>query len=359
MSRRTYQLLALALTLSGTSACDEAPGAFGAGEVALRPGGFGSGGVLINTSATGDWAVPHLDLNFGSEIDGVILESVIVKGKEKFEEVKLEKVWVTKGQIFGQYQNWVFSGAEFEGSRWNLRMPNSQTAPERVMTIDKYNLDVEGHHRYVFLYPNDPLYGLHFFNFFNSFNNKLSEEELAKLKESQEQTDDEQTQNLAVCAPDPDNGGSIEALVYEGVYVDMTTGEAKDAPGIMQIACVSGGTGKAGLWNFLPYNLGLEAFETGVRMVRADYCGDGDSYTQPGNQLYLRDVFGMHDFGQAANNTTEAIMSRKGALCLDTPRDANFDYWSVDCGSGPLLPCKDAKLEDFAPDGLMHSKLAW
>lgn len=360
MSRRTYQLLALALTLAGTSACDEAPeAAFGAGDVALRPGGYGSGGVLMNTSANGDWAVAHLDSQFGTDLDGVVLKSVVVKGKEKFDTVELERVWVEKGELVGSWKWLEFRGAEFVDSQWNLNIPGSQNAPERVMTIASYQVDAEGHHRYVFEYPNDPTYGLHFFNFFLF---KMTPEEIAKLqdqgsKDGEVNPDEQQPQNLAVCAPDPENNGSIEALVYGDVYVDMTTGVVKERPFTLQIACLSGGTGKAGLWNFLPYTVGLEGFEGGIRSVRADYCGDGGTYTKPGNKLYLRDVFGLHDFGNAANNTTEMVAGRKGALCLDTPRDPGFTYADVDCGNGPPPACKDLQLGDFGPEALLQSKL--
>jgi hypothetical protein len=349
MSRRTYQLLALALTLSGTSACDEAP-AFGAGDVALRPGGYGTGGILINTSATGDWAVAHLDRNFGVELDGVVLDSVVVKGNDKIEEpVALDKVWVKEGQIFGSWK-WVeFSGADFEGSQWNLKIAGSQNAPERTMTLDKYVLDAEGRHRYTFLYPNDPNYGYHFWNFNYLF---------SKLNPGTRSDEEPQQQDLAVCAPDPDNNGSVEALVYGDVYVDMDNGTVKERLDTINIACLSGGVGKAGLWGYLPYVVGLDFFEAGVRTVRADYCGDGGTFTKPGNSVVLRDSFPVYpDFGQYAGNPTETIMGVKGALCLDFPRDSNWDPADVLCNGNQLPLCKDAKLEDFAPDGLIHSKL--
>lgn len=363
MSRRTHQLLALALTLTGTSACDEAP-AFGAGDVALRPGGYGTGGILINTSATGDWAVAHLDRNFGVELDGVVLDSIVVKGKDKFEQVKLEKVWVKKGQIFGSWQWLEFSGKDFEGSQWNLKISGSQTAPERTMTLEKYFLDADGRHRYTFMYPDDPDYGLHFWNF-NYLFSKLTKDEIKEFQDKQIKEEggkdggDGQQQNLAVCAPDPENNGSIEALVYGDVYVDMTTGTVTERTDTINIACISGGVGKAGLWGFLPYHVGLEYFEAAVRTVRADYCGDGGTYTKPGNAVVLKDTYPVYaDFGQYAGNETEAIMGIKGALCLDFPRDGNWDQADVICDGGYTLPlCKEATLKDFDPDGLIHSKL--
>lgn len=342
MSRRTMTLIALALTLSGTSACDEAPeAAFGAdGEVALRPGSFGSG-ILLNTSASGEWAIDHLDTNFGTELDGVSLEKVIVQGKEKGMDVALEAVWVKNGVILGKGNGQEFSGSDFVNSTWYLSTPKA-TLQTREMTIAAITVDPNGVYRYSFVYPNDPAnYGLHLYNW-------------AAEKEALEQKD-KPAAAVALCKPD-EITGSIEAVVYGDVYVDMKTGEMSDRPNTMNLACVSGGVGKAGaIFGFLPHVHGIEALEVGTRTVRADYCGDGDSYTKPGNGLYLKDVFGEHDFGQGASNPTEAIWTRKGAACLDTPRDAAFDYYSVDCGSGPLTPCKDADVGSFA-GALMHSR---
>lgn len=352
MSRRTYQLLALALTLSGTSACDEAP-AFGAGDVALRPGGFGSGGVLVNTSATGDWSVAQLDRNFGNELDGVTLTSIEINAGAKYENmvVTLEKVWVEQGELRGSWKWLEFKGAAFIGSKWNLKISGSPT-PDRYMTIDQYTIDAEGHHRYVFMYPNDPNYGPHLFNLM-----MFGKESLEQQTDDKEKTDERPANSLAVCAPDVENGGSVEALVDIDVYVDMTTAEAKKVPDVLSINCLSGGVGKARKWNFWPHEVGIDAFVTAVRAVRADYCGDGGSYTKPGNQLYLEDRFGYHNFGNAAGNKTEAIWTSKGAACLGQPRDSVFDYWDVDCGGGPPQECKDSwTMGDFS-DAFMWSKI--
>lgn len=347
MSRLMTTLIALALTLTGTSACDEASeAAFGAdGEVALRPGGYSGGGVLLNTSATGEWAIDHLDTKFGNELDGVILESVVLAGKYK-DPVKLEVVWSEKGELRGKSIYGEHKGAEFVGSIWYLSTPKAAGATSRQMTISQYTLDPEGHHRYVFMYPNDPNYGLHFY----------TSQGGAPVKKTGEKSP-APPQSLAVCAPDPETGGSLEALVYADVYVDMKTGWMKERPDTLNIACVSGGVGKAGLWGYLPYIYGIDVLQTGTRTVRADYCGDGTSYTKPGNALYLEDRFGIHDFGQGAGNKTEAIWGIKGAACVGIPRDSTFDYASVDCGGWQPMECKDLKYTDFGEDAMMESKI--
>lgn len=348
MSRLTTTLIALALTLTGTSACDEATeAAFGAdGEVALRPGGFGSnGGVLLNTSANGEWAIDHLDVTFGNDLDDVILDGVELPGKEKGTVIKLKSVWAEKGQLMGESTYGTHKGDEFKNSVWYLRTPKAPGAVKRTMTISQYTVDPEGLHRYVFMYPNDVTYGKHLYTLQGGSNT---------YKENKENP----PQNIAVCAPDPETGGSLEALVYDGLYVDMKSGHMTKRDSTLMIACVSGGVGKAGLWGFLPYAYGLEALQTATRAVRADYCGDGTSYTKPGNALYMEDRFGIHDFGQGAGNETEAIWRTDGAACVNVPRDANFSYASVDCGGWTPKWCEvEATMNSFGGEALIHTKI--
>lgn len=348
MSRRMTTLIALALTLTGTSACDEAPeAAFGAdGEVALRPGGYGGGGVLLNTSASGEWAIDHLDTNFGTDLDGVVLEAVMLNGKYK-DPIKLEQVWSEKGELRGKSSQGEHGGADFVNSVWYLVTKQANGATSRQMTISQYALDADGNHRYVFMYPNDPAYGAHLYT---------SQGGTSKYGEKNQEAP---PQSLAVCAPDPETGGSLEAVVYGNLYVNMKDGWMKDRDNTLFIACLSGGVGKAGaLWGFTPHSYGVDVLQTGTRAVRSDFCGDGTSYTKPGNALYMEDRFGIHNFGQAGGNKNEAIWTAKGAACVAVPRDTNIDYSDIDCGGWAPAYCDDAaKMDDFGAEALMHTKI--
>lgn len=346
MSRRLMTLTALALTLAGTSACDEVPeAAFGAGDaVALRPS---SGGILLNTSASGEWAIDHLDTNFGTSLDKVSLDAIVLQDvMEKGMTVKLDAVWTEKGELHGKSKYGEHKGDDFLNSIWYLATPAASGATNRQMTISEHNIDAAGFHRYVFLYPNDPAYGWHIYTL-----------QGGGIKNVGEKTEEKPPENIALCAPDPETNGSIEAFVFGDLYVDMKNGKMTDRKDTLMLACVSGGVGKAGgLWEYAPFAYGVDVLEAGTRMVRADYCGDGTSYTKPGNQLYAKDVFGVHDFGQGAGNVTEAIWTREGAACLDTPRDGAYSYADVDCGGWTPMWCKDLEMSDFGPDAVMHSK---
>jgi len=52
--------------------------------------------------------------------------------------------------------------------------------------------------------------------------------------------------------------------------------------------------------------------------VRADYCGDGESMTQSGEQINIYDRFDIER--DAAEWPLEAAWSPDGALCINTPR---------------------------------------
>jgi len=120
---------------------------------------------------------------------------------------------------------------------------------------------------------------------------------------------------------------SITAAVYKGLDVDDVTGEMSDTdPNILYIGCTAGAVGKASLWGYrpdygnLPGAQGtdtLDAFVASVRMIRADYCGNGQSWTLPGTGVYVKDHMGIN-WGQGADD--EAIWGMDGALCLENPR---------------------------------------
>ncbi|MCA9691887.1 MAG: hypothetical protein KC636_19960, partial [Myxococcales bacterium] len=67
-------------------------------------------------------------------------------------------------------------------------------------------------------------------------------------------------------------------------------------------------------------------------MIRADYCGDGSSWTQPGNSVWVADHLGANQFPlfypQPAD---EAVWGLHGALCVDTPRDPAYHNTIVGC----------------------------
>ncbi|PCC69883.1 hypothetical protein SAMN02745121_08181 [Nannocystis exedens] len=332
---RTPLFLALALSLSAASACDEAiDSEFGAeGELEFRPGGFGTGGVLLNTNALGDHPLHELDrkgnLHENVQLLGVYLKRVY-KGQVTW--LKLEEQWSEKGQLHGRIKDVIYKGADFVGSRWEVATYGGGIT-KRTMYVHSYRFDdADGNHKYVFGYPKDATYGMHFYT--------------KKYQYIQESS------LLAVCGND--NGEGLEAVVYEDLHVDMKDGYVDHQEGLINIACLDGGIGKAALWGYRPWEIGYWEFMGAIRTIRADYCGDGDSWTKSGTAIELEDKWGFNLFADPLL-PTEAIFGPKGAHCVTRPRRPEFQLTGVSCDGWKPVDCKDAKLGDFQ-DGYYWTK---
>lgn len=56
-----------------------------------------------------------------------------------------------------------------------------------------------------------------------------------------------------------------------------------------------------------------------VRMIRADYCGDGESWTQDGTEINLYDSLGINT--DSADWSVDAEWTPAGARCVNQIRD--------------------------------------
>lgn len=333
MMSRTNLFLALALCFS-VSACDEAVeagGDFGADDgVTLRPG-FGGNGLKLNTSALGDHPLHELnrkgEIHEDVELTGVYLRRII---KYQVSWLELDEVWVDQGELFGRIQDVVYSGAELHGSRWDVTTHGGGLEKRKMFLHSSRYDKVDGVHKYTFGYPNDPTYGMHFYT------KKYQGIDGSPL--------------LAAC--DKDDDGNLEAVLYEDLHVDMKSGYVKEMESLINIACVSGGVGKAATWKYKSYDIGFEEFMAAVRMIRADYCGDGDSWTKPGTAIDLQDVWGYNKFFKPTYET-EALWSAKGASCVNLPRRPDFALDDIVCGGVAMEKCGDDGL------GEVPSALLW
>jgi hypothetical protein len=121
--------------------------------------------------------------------------------------------------------------------------------------------------------------------------------------------------------------GANEAILFQGDRYDsqrktiVATGAA--AVGWVNIACA--GTSLAKLYLTRHTQASQQILTTSgerqsmLKMFTADVCGDGTSFTVPGQPLLWADAKGITKFaGPAAS--IEAIWNESGAVCLDTPR---------------------------------------
>ena len=96
-----------------------------------------------------------------------------------------------------------------------------------------------------------------------------------------------------ICNPGPD--GRRQTFPLAGrARADATIAPA--APGAFEITCTGGAQGKCVRFGHYPWNAvhdgpSYDLYDTCVRMVRADYAGDGRGTTRDGQSIDLYDRF--------------------------------------------------------------------
>lgn len=124
-----------------------------------------------------------------------------------------------------------------------------------------------------------------------------------------------------------DLDGRDVALALPGRWRDAGAGPFVEDPHDFTLACTGGSNGKCARMGYAPGARTADGesltpyFEACVRMLRADYCGDGHPHTEPGVPVELRDRAGRHGHAHALRMGFEAVWGRHGAICVRRPRD--------------------------------------
>lgn len=271
----------LALTLVSLGACDPQEPEFGDGPTEERC--LSCNGLKLNTNKIGAHLFSELDTS-GEKHDGVVLEYV-----ELYRSGKLDNVSVENGQLVGSIGNNHYDGRQFERSTWHLQVEmEPDTWTSATMTITSAVEDPNG------------LYGWKY-TFVHQY--------LGGPKEDYPNCDKDE--NAA-------NGEEFDAIVTG----NLTVGDHAQLgyrPNTIFIGCLSGGVGKAGYWGYPRHVVGSdERFTGAVRMVRADYCGTGDSFTKVGQAVSVTDIWQINTLVQ--NLPREALWDENGAACVLRPR---------------------------------------
>ena len=156
-----------------------------------------------------------------------------------------------------------------------------------------------------------------------------------------------------LCGVDGD-GDPIAAVLLTDVW-DPDTG-AKISPrpdDAVTLACVDAALGKCVVWGYQPWASVdgeplADYHQACTRLVRADYCGTGVSYTEDGTPIHVLDTIGIEDVDPVAEYVVEAEWGPDGAICLNAG-NTRIDDVEVAC---PELP---ACGESFASGGLIQS----
>jgi hypothetical protein len=117
----------------------------------------------------------------------------------------------------------------------------------------------------------------------------------------------------------------IEAVSVAGVWRQLPGDLANYGPSATQfsLACRGKTIAKCVELGYKPYRGYAEQLASCVRLLRADFCGSGVSYTVDGNVLNLYDSVGVQ--GDVAQWTPEAEWTPSGASCVNSHNAARFD----------------------------------
>jgi hypothetical protein len=89
-------------------------------------------------------------------------------------------------------------------------------------------------------------------------------------------------------------------------------------PGVFEIVCTSGARGKCVRFGYLPWISAemRDIYDACVRMIRADYCGDGEGTTRDGVLIDLYDDQGIQKPDSDPRQEFEAGWTAAGAVCV-------------------------------------------
>jgi hypothetical protein len=143
-------------------------------------------------------------------------------------------------------------------------------------------------------------------------------------------------------------GTPVQALPVEGVWnyrQNVEGGGSKtDDPRRFTFACLGGAIAKCALWGYRPwatYNgVPLAHYHQAcTRMVRADYCGTGKSYTTTGSRINFYDELGIQQ--DTESWVFEAEWDQNGARC----------FYGLN-RTHSHLPCFDSRVQLFCGQNL-------
>jgi hypothetical protein len=126
-------------------------------------------------------------------------------------------------------------------------------------------------------------------------------------------------------------------VVIAGERYDDKKKRVESAPDWGSLGCRGHAVAKMKLMGYAPddgYGSDAAGRQATYKMLTADYCGSGHSFTVPGTPLDWHDVTGNFP-PPAGNLALEAKWDASGATCLDTPRLAARDDVLKMC---PTLP---------------------
>lgn len=140
-------------------------------------------------------------------------------------------------------------------------------------------------------------------------------------------------------------GNPTQAIALPGTW-DPETAIRQPGTGKFTWACRGAALAKAVEWGYEPW-VDADAHEAAMRMIRADYCGDGVTHTSNGNPIDISDKWGKQT--PDTNWGIEAKWGPDGAVCLNTPRKLWWSRSSIWCAAS-LPYCTNDGLANGTPN---------
>ena len=292
MIRRLRPLFA-SLTATLPLACDETPDlpVDDVEDIELREGA-GQGGPLFNTPVMKTSSIAAVDTR-GRLLNGVKLVDVELLGVSGYFSIDPGTLNADHGTVEALLLSNVVDGEDFLDSRWTFDVGGDE--------ITAYITDIE----------TSAAAGLY---------NPASTSDLRKLDPERLvytfQWEDAVEALYDVCVADATGGSRM--VIYDDIVVDHKSGDISVRADTLYFGCISGAVGKAALWGYAwdspsLTSVTLPAFETAVRLVRDDFCGDGVAHTVVGQPVILRDRWSVNAFPNLPAFTTEAVWEAGGA----------------------------------------------
>ena len=135
----------------------------------------------------------------------------------------------------------------------------------------------------------------------------------------------------------------------KGTWQPPGTGSVQN----ITFACTKSAIGKCVTLGYLPW-VNRNTHQACTRMLRADYCGDGSSYTQSGTEINIQDKSNIHNYTSVPDWTEccikkgwfhEAAWTEKGAKCVSHFRFDTYNMKPPTCII-PQSGCEDAARSD-------------
>lgn len=336
MTTRSHLFIALALLTCPACAVDEDEAEF---RLDPNTAGNSGGGTVFNTSELDDrrfseithateWKSAKQTIQIVDEpnMPGIRMTQLVLKTGESLVAFQSQGGWL----VGYDAEHQKYEGDDFLESVWTIKHADWGEA----LTMQLVEADVSGDlPRYRFLHLDSDGKG-------------------AKVG----------TANCPEGTDSAGNGGDGRARLLSGFSIDEDSGNLTESKYSTYFACNTGATGKAADLGF--YDLGVHGvtaekgtdpwlpLELAIRVIRADYCYEGKSFTEPGTGVFIEDYWGVIESSPDLTAPVEAVWGPKGLLCRGTGRQE-----SIDCGENLPVCEPDVALTDY-PEARFITRLA-